>query len=234
MEPTSTRGQNIMLTKQRLALTWQGLSSSINRYASSGFYYSLKLLTGSQGHGKTAGFAFFIVRRRPFPTRKTILQNKTVNLFILACSGPTKGLLWITEWDFKAWSAFDWLYIEGSYLVGYDIPPIYCRGCPSQTNHNRLLTLNPRLLHNCAFLAVACTTMESISTCRFGSRLPWSFLSQQVLRNKKTMLQVYFYHFIPAESFWNMIVPLVSLLWVIIWSNRSINIKNNGKYNLLW
>ena len=91
---------------------------------------------------------FFIVRRRPFPTRKTILQNKTVNLFILACSGPTKGLLWITEWDFKAWSAFDWLYIEGSYLVGYDIPPIYCRGCPSQTNHNRLLTLNPSLLHN--------------------------------------------------------------------------------------
>lgn len=127
---------------------------------------------------------FLIVRRRPFPTRETTLQNKTVNLFILAFSGPTKGLPWITEWDFKAWSAFDWLYV-GSYLVGYDIPIYCCRGCPSQTNHNRLLALNPSLLHDCAFLAVACTPMESISTCRFGSRLPWSFLRRQVLRNKK-------------------------------------------------
>ena len=127
MELTRTRGQNMMLTKQRLALTWRVCLRSI-AMRQVVFSTAQSFWQGRRDMVKPKVSRFFIVRCRPLPTRKTTLQNITVNLFILACSGPTKGLLWITEWDFKAWSAFNWLYVEGSYLVGYDIPPSIAAG----------------------------------------------------------------------------------------------------------
>ena len=81
-----------MQTKQRLALTWQGLSSSINRYASSGFYYSLKLLTGSQGHGKTEGFAFFYCSAPTFPQTKDNPPKQNRKSLHFGMFGPNKGV----------------------------------------------------------------------------------------------------------------------------------------------
>ena len=72
-------------------LDLEGLSS-INRYASSGFYYSLKLLTGSQGHGKTEGFAFFYCSAPTFPHTKDNPPKQNRKSLHFGMFGPNKGV----------------------------------------------------------------------------------------------------------------------------------------------
>jgi len=109
MELTRTRGQNMMLTKQRLALELtrtrgqnmmltkqtgldlEGLSS-INRYASSGFQCSPKLLTGSQRHGKTEGFAFFFCSVPTFTHTKDNPPKHNRKSLHFGMFGPNKGV----------------------------------------------------------------------------------------------------------------------------------------------
>ena len=109
MELTRTRGQNMMLTKQRLALELtrtrgqnmmltkqtgldlEGLSS-INRYASSGFQCSPKLLTGSQRHGKTEGFAVFFCSVPTFTHTKDNPPKHNRKSLHFGMFGPNKGV----------------------------------------------------------------------------------------------------------------------------------------------
>lgn len=134
----------MMLSKQRLALTWRVCFHSINRYASN-VLVQPKTFDRSERHGKTIGLAVVYCSTPTFPPHER--QPSKTNRIHFGILGPCFEARNGTLKHGQLWLCFTSKVHIWSDMIS--LHPLLQR-LSVISQHNRLL-------HNCAFVLVGCT-----------------------------------------------------------------------------